>query len=132
MLPFRKILFPVDYSDPCKALAPYVGDMACHFSAGLTLVHAYNLGSFATSEINLVEPGLIEECVAIERPFVALFRSAISDNAPAVRIDDADDDADALLLDVDPLGENAPDFGVRGCDVRGRRRRLRRRLPHMK
>lgn len=71
MLPFHKILFPVDYSDPCKALVPYVRDMADHFSAELTapltLVHAYNLGSFATAEIDLAEPGLIEECREIER-----------------------------------------------------------------
>jgi hypothetical protein len=54
----------------------------------------------------------LEECVSIERPFVALFANTISDNAPAVPIDDADNDADALLLHIDPLGENAPDFGV--------------------
>ncbi|HSP70417.1 MAG TPA: universal stress protein [Bryobacteraceae bacterium] len=43
MLPFRKILFPVDYSAPCRATVPYVQDMARHFSAYLTLVHAYSL-----------------------------------------------------------------------------------------
>jgi nucleotide-binding universal stress UspA family protein len=67
MLPFHKILFPVDYSEPCIALVPYVRDMAGHFSAPLTLVHAYNLGSFATAEIDLAEPGLLEECRDIER-----------------------------------------------------------------
>src|ERR1019366_9383003 len=41
MLPFRKILFPVDYSDPCRTVVPYVRDMARHFSAEVTLVHAY-------------------------------------------------------------------------------------------
>jgi len=67
MLPFRRILFPVDYSEPCKALVPYVRDMTSHFSAGLTLVYAYNLGSFATAEIDLAEPGLIDECREIEQ-----------------------------------------------------------------
>jgi len=66
MLPFRKILFPVDYSDPCKALAPYVQDMVDHFAAELTVVHGYSIGSFATAEINLAEPGLLEECSEIE------------------------------------------------------------------
>jgi hypothetical protein len=47
-------------------------------------------------------------------------------STPAVRIDDADDDSDALLLDVDPLEENAPDFGVRWCGAWGRCGRLRR------
>ena len=41
MLPFRKILFPVDYSAPCQALIPYVSEMASRFSAELTVAHAY-------------------------------------------------------------------------------------------
>jgi nucleotide-binding universal stress UspA family protein len=41
MLPFRKILFPVDYSEPCRAVIPYVREVARHFSAQVTLVHAY-------------------------------------------------------------------------------------------
>ena len=43
MLPFRKILFPVDYSDSCRAIVPYVKAMVRHYSAELTLVHAYAL-----------------------------------------------------------------------------------------
>ena len=41
MLPFRKIVFPVDYSEPCRAVAPYVQEMAARYSAELTAVHAY-------------------------------------------------------------------------------------------
>jgi nucleotide-binding universal stress UspA family protein len=43
MLPFKKILFPVDYSPSCTAMAPYVKDMAQHFDADVTLLHAYAL-----------------------------------------------------------------------------------------
>jgi nucleotide-binding universal stress UspA family protein len=43
MLPFKKILFPVDYSPSCMAMIPYVEDMTRHFSAELALVHAYAL-----------------------------------------------------------------------------------------
>lgn len=43
MLPFKRILFPVDYSPSCMATVPYVTDMTRHFSAELTLVHAYAL-----------------------------------------------------------------------------------------
>src|SRR5690242_9756388 len=50
MLPFRKILFPVDYSDSCRAIIPYVRAMVRHFSAELTLIHAYALQpAFAAS-----------------------------------------------------------------------------------
>jgi nucleotide-binding universal stress UspA family protein len=43
MLPFRKLLFPVDYSAPCRATVPYVQDMARQVSAELSVVHAYSL-----------------------------------------------------------------------------------------
>jgi nucleotide-binding universal stress UspA family protein len=41
MLPFRKILFPVDYSESCRAIVPYVKETVQHFSAQLTVTHAY-------------------------------------------------------------------------------------------
>jgi nucleotide-binding universal stress UspA family protein len=43
MLPLKKILCPVDYSPACTAMVPYVKDMTRHFSADLTLVHAFAL-----------------------------------------------------------------------------------------
>ena len=59
MLPFRKIVFPVDYSSPCQSIVPHVRDAVTHFDAQLTLVHA-NLpqpllyGAYALA--NLVVP----------------------------------------------------------------------------
>jgi nucleotide-binding universal stress UspA family protein len=41
MIPFRKLILPVDYSRSCQAMVPYVRAMADHFSAELTLVHGY-------------------------------------------------------------------------------------------
>jgi nucleotide-binding universal stress UspA family protein len=41
MLPFRRILFPVDFSDACKAVVPYVNDMRKRYDVELTLVHAF-------------------------------------------------------------------------------------------
>jgi nucleotide-binding universal stress UspA family protein len=41
MLPFRSVLFPVDYSPACDAVVPYVTDIVRHYNAALTLVHAY-------------------------------------------------------------------------------------------
>jgi nucleotide-binding universal stress UspA family protein len=41
MIPFRRILFPVDFSDSCRALVPSVHAMAGHFGASVTLVHAF-------------------------------------------------------------------------------------------
>lgn len=66
MLPFRKILFPVDYSPPCQAIVPYVNEMVRHFSAELTLVHAYGAEAFAHSDLALADPDLPKEAQAYE------------------------------------------------------------------
>lgn len=66
MLPFRKILFPVDYSQPCRAVAPYVKEMIRHFSAELTLVHAYGPEALADSELALTNPELPTEVRHLE------------------------------------------------------------------
>src|SRR6185295_18178210 len=75
VLPFRKVLFPVDYSAPCRATVPYVQDMARQFSAELTLVHAYSLRpAFVSRDLEGVmvytdlasDPALLDEARAIE------------------------------------------------------------------
>ena len=67
MLPFHKILFPVDYSGPCQALLPYVQEMSCHFSAELTLCHAYApLAAITQSELLITDPELEEKARVLE------------------------------------------------------------------
>jgi len=58
MLPFRKILFPVDYSDPCTAALPYVKELVQHFNAQLSLVHAYGSEALALTDLALIDPAL--------------------------------------------------------------------------
>lgn len=41
MFPFRRIVLPVDYSDACLSICPYVSEMTQRFSAELHLVHAF-------------------------------------------------------------------------------------------
>jgi nucleotide-binding universal stress UspA family protein len=67
MLPFHKILFPVDYSEPCQAIIPYVQEMACHFSAELTVCHAYApISALAQNELLVTDPDLEAKAHAIE------------------------------------------------------------------
>jgi nucleotide-binding universal stress UspA family protein len=66
MLPFRKILFPVDYSPPCEAVIPYVKETARRFSADLTVVHAYGAEALASSPLPLTDPDLPNEARAHE------------------------------------------------------------------
>ncbi len=68
MLPFRKIVFPVDYSEPCRAVAPYVREMAARYSAELTLAHAYGpLYALAHHELLATDPGLEAKALALEQ-----------------------------------------------------------------
>ncbi|MBM3762210.1 MAG: universal stress protein [Acidobacteria bacterium] len=43
MLPLRQILFPVDFSAPCRAMAPAVTTLASHYNCPITLLHAFEL-----------------------------------------------------------------------------------------
>jgi nucleotide-binding universal stress UspA family protein len=67
MLPFHKILFPVDYSVPCLAMIPYVQEMVCRFSAELTAVHAFApLATVSSSELLITDPELQARAQALE------------------------------------------------------------------
>jgi nucleotide-binding universal stress UspA family protein len=68
MLPFRKILFPVDYSEACQTVAPYVQEMVGRYSAELTVVHAYApSAAIANSELLITDPGLQAKAHALEK-----------------------------------------------------------------
>jgi len=68
MLPFRRILFPVDYSAPCQAAIPYVQETAGHFSAELTVCHAYGpMAAIAGSELLITDPELQAKAHALEQ-----------------------------------------------------------------
>ncbi len=78
MLPFRKILFPVDYSAPCQAVIPYVQEMACHFSAELTVCHAYApLAAIAQSELLITDPELQAKARDLEEDRLRQFASQV-------------------------------------------------------
>jgi nucleotide-binding universal stress UspA family protein len=67
MLPFRNIVMPVDYSEHCQKVVPYVKEFMHRFSARLTLVHAYGAEALAYSDLALVDPGLSDEAHAAEQ-----------------------------------------------------------------
>jgi nucleotide-binding universal stress UspA family protein len=68
MLPFRHIVFPVDYSESCESVIPYVKDMVRQFSAQLTLVHASGLGLEALdyTDLSIADPDWEERSRAFE------------------------------------------------------------------
>lgn len=66
MLPFRKILFPVDYSAACRAVVPCVKEIRHRFSSELMLVHGYGPEALASSSLPITDPDLPDEAHANE------------------------------------------------------------------
>jgi len=91
MIPFRRILFPVDYSENCRAVVPYIKDMVRHAHpdqgpAELILVHAYGPEALAFSELAMADPDLIPETEAIQEQQLHDFASELFPDQPVVRL----------------------------------------------
>src|SRR5258708_456107 len=84
MLPFRKILFPVDYSEPCQAIVPYVSEMQKRFSTELSLVHAYGAEALVYSSLPVTNLQLPEQVRSISEDRLREFARA---NFPGVKVD---------------------------------------------
>jgi nucleotide-binding universal stress UspA family protein len=84
MLPFKRILFPVDYSEPCRAIVPWVRDMTQHYSADLTVVHAYGPEALAFSKLAINDPNLPAEAHAAEQDRLRAFAA---ESFPGTRVE---------------------------------------------
>lgn len=58
MIPFRKIIFPVDYSDACKSIVPFVKSTVERYATELTLVHAYGPEGLSFIDLPIASPDL--------------------------------------------------------------------------
>jgi nucleotide-binding universal stress UspA family protein len=67
MLPFRKIIFPVDYSDACRSVIPHVKAAVQHFSAQLTLIHAYGPEGLSFVDLPISSPDLPKQVREFEQ-----------------------------------------------------------------
>ena len=54
---------PIDYSEPCKCIIPYVKELTRRFSADLTLVHACGLGleALGYTDLSIADAGWREQ-----------------------------------------------------------------------
>lgn len=71
MIPFRKIIFPVDYSDACKSLVPFVKSTVERYAAELTLVHAYGPEGLSFIDLPIASPDLPEQVREFETVRIA-------------------------------------------------------------
>jgi len=84
MLPFRKILFPVDYSEPGHAIIPYVAEMQSRFSAELSLVHAFGAEALAYSSLPITDLQLPQQARSITEERLREFAQV---NFPGLKVD---------------------------------------------
>jgi len=99
MLPFRRILFPVDYSDACKAIAPYVIETARHFQASLTLAHAYQVWSLPHEELIKAANGWPQRAKPYEKHRLREFAACVFPGLdPEFRVEEGD--AGAVIHDI--------------------------------
>lgn len=75
MFPFRKILLPVDYSDPCRSVVPHVREMARVHSAQVALVHAYQVPFQIYADSAVLDPLIPEETRTAEQNRLRAFAS---------------------------------------------------------
>jgi nucleotide-binding universal stress UspA family protein len=61
MIPFRKIVFPVDYSDAGRSMVPFVRSTVELFAAELTLVHAYGPEGLSFVDLPIASPDLPQQ-----------------------------------------------------------------------
>ena len=121
MFPFRKIVFPVDYSEPCRAIVPYVEEMKRHFSADLTLVHAYGAEALARSSRPITDPELPEEARILEQEQLQRFAA---ENFPEHQTDSVVDVGEAGSVIDKIVQRDGADVVMLATHGRGPVRRL--------
>jgi nucleotide-binding universal stress UspA family protein len=132
MMPFRNILFPVDFSDAAFVMVPLVMEIARRFEANVTVLHAFNL----VTEYNLApntgnlrgfEPPAIAYTAALQglrdsrkRRLEEFVRTQFPDVRHLALIEDGDP---ALVIEWAARRENA-DLTIMPTRGLGRFRRL--------
>jgi len=127
MLPFKKILFPVDYSPSCNAVVPYVKDMAQHFSADITLVHAYALrpafvtrdleGVLVYSDLAYADPKVAEEARSAEELRLADFAAKAFPGRHVETLAEEGEAATVIHRVLQHQGADLVMMPTRGCGV---------------
>jgi nucleotide-binding universal stress UspA family protein len=96
MYPFRRILFPVDYSEPCKAIVPYVRDMKKRCLAELTLVHAYGAGALLYLHLPITCSNLEDEASKVEKKHLVEFACEMFPNEHVETISELGESGDII------------------------------------
>src|SRR5579863_2211596 len=98
MAPITNILFPVDFSDSCVAMAPYVKRAAAICGANVSLIHVFDPASYNGFELYVRQPGeIFVEHQAIARDKLNLF---LKEEFPVAK-------CSRILVEGDPVAQIA-------------------------
>ena len=127
MLPFKKILFPVDYSPACEAMVPYVEDMTRHFSADLALLHAYSLrpvyvnrdieNVLVYSDLAYADPKIAEEARHTEEQRLSEFSAQVFPGHRAGLMIEEGEPGSVIHRVLQHQGADLVMMPTRGCGV---------------
>lgn len=115
-LPFKRILYPVDYSSHCDAIIPHVLGTAGHFSAGLTLVHAYRRESVFRRVLEAKDHNPSDEAYAEENRRLREFGA---DNFASLQVDSHAEAADPAAVIEKYVGQSDADLIMLATRGRG-------------
>jgi nucleotide-binding universal stress UspA family protein len=114
MLPFQRILFPVDYSRQSETIVPYVKDMAKHYQAALTLLYAYGPSHLLYGEMLASEADWPQRVRSFEVNRLQQFKDAhFPSQHVEIRVSD-EDPAAAIRCFVEHQGSDLVMMATRG------------------
>ena len=104
MLPFRHILFPLDYSPRCRDAAAAVAKMADHFGASITVLHSYQVPVIIYGEFMPISMPAPDDWQAIAEKTIARFVTEVFPGRKVTTIVEANDPAAAIRKTVQRVG----------------------------
>ncbi len=117
-MPWKKILCPVDFSDPARAAMKAAAELSAHFGADLTLFHAYQLPGYTLPEGSVVaSPKMLQDLADQAEAHLEEWR-ATAERLGAPRVTTAKAIGDPALEVVQLARDGAYDLVVVGTHGR--------------
>ena len=117
-MPWKKILCPVDFSDPSRAALQYAAKLCQHFDADLTLFHAYQLPGYTLPEGSVVaSPKMLQDLADQAEAHLVEWRT-LAQSMGAARVAVEKGIGDPAVEIVELAGEGGFDLVVVGTHGR--------------
>jgi len=117
-MPWKKILCPIDFSEPARAAMTAAVELCRHFDADLTLFHSYQLPGYTLPEGSVVaSPKMLQELADQAESHLAEWK-AIAEQLGAPKVQTSKGIGDPALEVVEVAKEGGYDLIVLGTHGR--------------